>query len=162
MKRLVLILIVVLVLFGIMLSCGLTLDQSRSRATDKPGWMGILEPLSTKTPVATSDLLSTQCLVQGDHIARAKAPCAIHVRTSASSGVRTLKLVMVNGQSSKIDLQTLGQTGMQVEIPLRSQNQKSPEMQIPKEGAEVKVLCVEPGPDMAAGQVPDCRLRMSK
>ena len=162
MKRLVLILIVVLVLFAIMLSCGLTLNQSSSRATDEPAWMGILEPLSTKKPVATSDILPTQCFAQGDLISRTNAPCTVHVRSSDKSGVRTMKLLMVTGQSSKINLQTLGQTGMQVEIPLRAQNQKSPEMQIPKEGAEMKVLCVEPGPDMVAMQAPDCRLRMSK
>jgi len=88
------------------------------------------------------------------------------VRSSEESGVRTIKLVMMSGRSSKIDLQTQGPTGMRVEIPIRAQAPKSPEMQVPKEGADVKIVCEEPGPDVATGgalgQVQLCRLRMSK
>jgi hypothetical protein len=166
MKRLVLILIVVLILFGIMLTCGLTRDHSASRASDRPSWMGLLDPLRKKAPVTAAEILPAPCFVQGDLLARPNQPCTIHVRTSQESDVRTMKLAMVAGASSRINLQTHGQTGMEIEIPLHSATPKSPELQIPKEGAEVKVTCVEPAPDPAAGssmgQAPGCRLRMTR
>jgi len=164
MKRLVLILIVVLILFGIMLACGLSIDRNDARASQEPAWMGLLDPMVKKAPVAVTEILAGPCFVRGDLVSRPSLPCAVHVRTSENSGARTMKLVMVAGHSAKIDLQTLGQAGMQVEIPLHAETPKSPEMQIPKEGAEVKILCVEPEPDPAAGSssasIPGCRLRM--
>ena len=165
MKRLILILIVILILFGIMLACGLTLDHSGARVSSEPSWMSFLEPLAKKTLVATTDILPAPCFVQGDLIARPNVPCAIHIRTTDESGVRVMKLNMVSGHSSKIDLRTQGPTGMQIQIPVRSQAPKSPEMQLPKEGAEVSIVCEEPGPDLISGGMPGqiqlCRLRMS-
>jgi len=165
MKRLILILIVVLILFGIILACGLTMDHGSARASSEPAWMGLLEPFAKKSPVAAGDILSTLCFVQGDLIARPNVPCAIHLRTTEESGVRVMKLNMVSGHSSKVDLKTQGPTGMQIGIPLRSQAPKSPELQVPKEGADVTIICEEPGPDLISGGVPGqvqlCRLRMT-
>jgi hypothetical protein len=165
MKRLILILIVVLILFGIMLACGLTMDHSGAKVSSEPSWMGLLEPLAKKSPITTNEILATACFVQGDLIARPNIPCAIHIRTIDESGVRVMKLNMISGHSSKIDLKTQGPTGMQIEIPLRSQAPKSPELQVPKEGAEVSIVCEEPGPDLVSGGMPGqiqlCRLRMS-
>jgi len=165
MKRLILILIIVLILFGIMLACGLTMDHSSARVSSEPAWMSALEPLAKKSRVATNDILATSCFVKGDLVARPNVPCAIHIRTTEDSGVRVMKLNMVSGRSSKIDLRTEGPTGMQIGIPLRSQAPKSPEMQVPKEGAEVSITCEEPGPDLISGGIPGqiqlCRLRMT-
>src|SRR5580765_7822757 len=165
MKRLILILIVVLILFGIMLARGLTMDHSGARVSSEPAWMGLLEPLAKKSPVATNDILATSCFGQGDLIARPGVPCTIHIRTTDESGVRVMKLNMVSGHSSKIDLKTQGATGMQIQMPLRSQAPKSPEMQVPKEGADIRIVCEEPGPDLIFGGMPGqiqlCRLRMS-
>jgi hypothetical protein len=128
--------------------------------------MGLLEPLKKNTPVAAAEILPSPCFMQGDLLAKPNHACIIHIRTSQESEVRTMKLAMIVGASAKINLQTHGQTGMEVEIPLRSSAPKSPELQIPKDGAEVKVTCVEPAPDPAAGsstgQIPGCRLRMTK
>ena len=166
MKRLILILIIVLILFGIMLACGLTMDHSSTRASSEPAWLGLLEPFAKKSPVVTSDILATPCFVQGDLIARPNIPCAIHIRTTEASGVRVTKLNMVTGHSAKIDLRIQGSTGMQIQIPLRTQAPKSPEMQVPKEGAVVNIICEEPGPDLVSGGMPGqiqlCRLRMTK
>jgi hypothetical protein len=164
MKRLILILIVVLIPFGIMLMYGLNRDHSQERASREPSWMSPLGSLSTKSPVSASDLLPAPCFVQEDLISRPDLPCLIHIRTSEDSNIRTLKLGMIAGHSAKIDLQTHGPAGMEVTIPIRASAANSPEMQIPKEGADLKVLCVEPGPDPLAGsslgQLPGCRLRM--
>lgn len=166
MKRLIVLLILVLILFAIMLTCGLTRDSRQDRASRNPSWTGWLGSLSKKEPLSSADILPTSCLVNGDLVSHVGQPCLIHIRTSQDVDVRTLKLAMIAGHSAKADLQTHGQAGMRVEIPVRSSSSKSPEMQIPKEGADLTVLCEEPGPDplTASGvaQLPDCRLRISR
>ena len=166
MKKLILLLIVVLILFAVMLTCGLTRDSRQDRASQSPPWMGLLDPISKKQNLSVGDILATPCLVNGDLISRAGQACSIHIRTSQNTNVRTLKLVMIAGHSAKIDLQTHGQAGMRIEIPVRSSAAKSPEMQIPKEGAELTAMCDDPSPDPLTGsgvsQLPDCRLRISK
>ncbi len=61
MKRLVLILIVVLILFGIMLACGLSIDRNDARASQEPSWMGLLDPMVKKAPVAVTEILAGPC-----------------------------------------------------------------------------------------------------
>lgn len=164
MKRIILILVMVLMLFIIMMAVGLNRDDGDSRASQEPGWMSLLDGFVQKTPVTASDFLPASCFAGGDFAPGVVVPCAVHIRSSANSSIRTLKLIMVAGLKTKIDLQTSGKTGMNLQVPLRTQAPKSPEFQIPKEGADLKVICEVPAPNLGAspGLSLGCRLRMTR
>ena len=147
MKRLVLILIVVLILFGAMMFYGLSRDDSGSRASQPPNWMGLFDNLVHKQPVATGDLLPAACFAQDAFRSTVSLPCRVHIRSIDNSSTRTMKLAMVSGIKAKIDLQTLGEAGMHMSLPLRSDTPKSPDLQIPKEGADLTIGCETPALD---------------
>jgi hypothetical protein len=154
MKKLVLILIVVLILFGAIVFYGLNRDDSGSRASQPPNWMDLFDSLVHKQPVTTGDILPAMCFKANTFTPNLAPPCKIHIRSLDSSSMRTMKLEMVLASTAKIDLQTLGEAGMHMSLTLHSDRPKSPDLQIPQEGADVTIGCENANP-----QFP-CQLKM--
>jgi hypothetical protein len=161
MKRLVLILIVVLILFGAMMFYGLNRDDSSSRASQPPDWMGLFDNFVHKQPVTARDVLPAACFPPGASIFKFVDACKVHIRSVDETSTRTMKLEMTVGGQAKIDLQTLGEAGMRMSLPLRSAMPKSPNLQIPKEGADLTIVCETPARDLV-DQTFGCELKITQ
>lgn len=144
MKRLLLILIIALILFGAMMFYGLSRDDGTARASQPPDWMGLFSNLIHKQTITANDLLPTGCFAEGEFRSTLSLPCRVHIRSVNETSTRTMKLVMASGIKARIDLQTLGEAGMHMSLPLRSETPKSPGLQVPKEGADLTITCESP------------------
>jgi hypothetical protein len=146
MKRLLVLLVIVLVLFAAMLIYGVTRDRSDERASQQPDWMHLLDSFAHKQAVTASDILPSPCFGSEGFRIMINAPCMVHIRSIDSSTLRATKLALTLGLKVQVNLQTLGPTSMNVSLPLRSDTPKSPELQLPKEGADLTLACAQPAP----------------
>jgi hypothetical protein len=156
MKKLLLWLGLAVILFGVVLTWGLTRDgrDGSARASRPPDWLQLAaDTFTRRSPVTGSNFSPDHC-VAGSQLVVFSA-CALHISEANVYGPRQLTLRLDAGAQVVVELSTHGQAGLVMTMTLASGGPLGPvAFAIPREGADLSLRCV------AAAAAAPCRIAL--
>ena len=143
-KRVLLIVLLVLVVFGVVLALGWS-GRKDGDSTERPDWLAMLSDGLPGSPPVEASSLSASCFTGVYFSVRASQPCLVTVEPGSQS-VRLLKLQLVTGNKVQVHLEAGGSPGINLTVPVRAGKPKVPDLQVLKDGANVTLTCELPPP----------------